>query len=51
MAVGLHAENQAGAHWLPVKEHGAGATDAVLAAQVSAREPEVLAQHVRKRLT
>ena len=35
-AVGLHREHQAGAHRLAVQQHGAGAADAVLAADVRA---------------
>ena len=42
----LHREHEAGAHRRAVHQHGAGAADAVLAADVGAREPEVLAQEV-----
>src|SRR5207237_6015601 len=45
-ALGLHREHQAGAHRLAVDQHGAGAAHAVLAAQVRAGEPAVLAQRV-----
>jgi hypothetical protein len=43
VAVGLHREEQAGAHRLAVEEHGAGAADAVLAADVGAGQAEVVA--------
>ena len=45
-AVGLHREDQAGAHRLPVEQDGARAADAVLAAQVGAGELAALAQEV-----
>src|SRR5439155_20957359 len=45
-AVRLHREHQAGAHRLAVEQHGAGAAHAVLAADVGAGEPQVLAQEV-----
>ena len=47
-AVGLHGEDQAGARGLAVDEHRAGPAGAVLAAQVRAREAEVLAQQIRE---
>src|SRR3954451_3513577 len=47
--VGLDAEHEAGARRLALDEHGAGATDAVLAADVRAGEAEVVAQHVGER--
>ena len=49
-AVGLDGEHQAGARGLAVDEDGAGAADAVLAADVGAGEPEVLAQEVDEEL-
>ena len=48
-AVGLHGEHQARAHGLAVEQHGAGAADAVLAAEVGAGEPAPLAQEVGQR--
>ena len=45
-AVGLHGEHQARAHRLAVHQHGAGAADAVLAADVRAGEAELVAQEV-----
>src|SRR5436189_1402190 len=45
-AVRLHREHQAGAHRLAVEQHGAGAAHAVLAADVGAGEPQVLAEEV-----
>src|SRR5438094_2860725 len=45
-AVRLHRQHQAGAHRLAVEQHGAGAAHAVLAADVGAGEPQVLAQEV-----
>ena len=47
-AVGLHREHQAGAHAVTVKKDGAGAEDAVLAADVSAGEAERVAEEIRK---
>ena len=48
--VGLHREQQAGAHRLAVEQHGAGAAHAVLAAEVRSRQLDVLAEEVRERL-
>ena len=45
-AVGLGGEHQAAAHGRAVHAHGARAADAVLAAHVRAREPEVVAEEV-----
>src|SRR5437879_11463166 len=45
-AVRLHRKHQTGAHRLAVEQHGAGAAHAVLAADVGAGEPQVLAQEV-----
>ena len=39
-AVGLHGKHQARAHTVAVDQHGAGAADAVLAADMRAGEPE-----------
>ena len=45
-AVGLNAEDQAGAHRSVVQDHRAGAADAVLAAQVGAGVAQVVAEHI-----
>ena len=45
-AVDLDGEHQARAHRLTVHQHGAGAADAVLAADVRAGEAELVAQEV-----
>src|SRR5687768_624924 len=45
-AVCLHGEHQAAAHDLAVHAHRAGAADAVLAAEVRAGQPELLAQEI-----
>ena len=47
-AVGLDGEEQARAHRHAVEDHGAGATDAVLAAHVRAREVQRVAEEVRQ---
>src|SRR5262249_15714434 len=44
--VGLHREQQAGAHRRAVEQHGAGAAGAVLAADVGAGQPEIGAQEI-----
>ena len=49
-AVRLHGEHQAGARGLAVDEDGAGAADAVLAADVGAGQLEILAQEVHQEL-
>ena len=49
LAVGLHREHQAGAHRLAVDDHGAGAADAVLAADMGAGLPAILADGVDQR--
>ena len=49
-AVGLHGEHQARARGLAVDQDRARAADAVLASDVRAGEPEVLAQEVREQL-
>ena len=49
-AVALHRQHQAAAHDLAVDAHGAGAADAVLAADVAAGEAEILAQEIDQRL-
>ena len=46
LAVGLHREHQAGAHRLAVDDHGAGAADAVLAADMGAGLAAILADGV-----
>ena len=48
-AFGLHREHQAGAHRLAVDQHGAGAADAVLAADMGAGEPQLVAQAIGQR--
>ena len=45
-ALGLRGEQQARAHGAAVEAHGAGAADAVLAADVRAAQPERVAQEV-----
>src|SRR5438132_113730 len=47
--VGLHPQQQAGAHRLTVQKNGAGPADAVLAPQVGAGQSEVFAEHVGQR--
>ena len=49
LAVRLHGEHQARAHRLAVDEHGAGAADAVLAADMRAGLAAVLADGVGQR--
>jgi NAD(P)-dependent dehydrogenase (short-subunit alcohol dehydrogenase family) len=49
-AVELDGEEQARAHRLAVEEDGAGAADSVLAAEMGARQLQVLAQEVREAL-
>src|ERR1700724_405779 len=44
--LGLHREHQAGAHRLVFDQHGAGAADAVLAAEMGAGETAILAQRI-----
>ena len=46
VTVGLRREHQAGAHRGAVEDHRAGAAHAVLAADVSAREQQVVAQEI-----
>src|SRR5204862_2405445 len=48
MAVRLHGEHDARAHRLAVEEHRAGAAHAVLAADVSAGQVQLVAQEVRE---
>src|SRR5258708_1722664 len=45
-ALGLHRKHQAGPYRLVVDQHGAGAADAVLAAEMRAGEAAILAQRV-----
>ncbi len=47
--LGLDREHQAGAHRVAVDQHGAGAADAVLAAEMGAGEAAVLAERVGER--
>ena len=49
-AVGLHGEHEARPHGVAVEQDGAGAAHAVLAPEVRAGEPAVLAQEVGQRL-
>ena len=49
LAVGLHGKHQAGAHRLAVDDHGAGAADAVLAADMGAGLPAILADRIGQR--
>ncbi len=49
-AVALHRQHQAAAHDLAVHPHGAGAADAVLAADMAAGERQILAQEIDQRL-
>ena len=46
VAVGLHREHQAGAHRRAVEQDGAGAADAVLAADMGAGERQIVAQEI-----
>ena len=48
-SVGLHCEYQAGAHRLAVHDHGAGAADAVLAADMGAGLSAILADCIGQR--
>ncbi len=48
-ALGLHRQHQAGAHRGAVDDDGAGAADAVLAADMGAGQPQVVAQAVGER--
>ena len=49
-AVALHRQHQAAAHDLAVDAHGAGAADAVLAADMAAGERQIVAQEIDQRL-
>ena len=49
-AVALHRQHQAAAHDLAVDAHGAGAADAVFAADMAAGEAEIVAHEVDQRL-
>ena len=49
-AVGLDREHDAGTRGLAVDQNSARAADAVLAADVRARQAEVLAQEIREQL-
>ena len=46
MAVGLDCKDQAGAHRFTIKEDGAGAADAMFAANVRADQAQVVAQEI-----
>src|SRR6056297_633337 len=48
--VGLHRKRKAGAHAAPIDRYGAGAANAVLAAQMRAGQAQSVAQKVRQRL-
>jgi len=48
-AFGLHREQQARAHGCAVDQHGAGAAHAVLAADMGAGEPQMMAQAIGQR--
>ena len=50
VAIRLHREHQARARRAPVEQDGAGAADPVLAAEMGAGEPELVAQEVRERV-
>ena len=50
LALRLHGEHQAGAHRLAVEDHRAGAADAVLAADMRAGLPAIVADGVDQRL-
>ena len=45
-AIGLYGKGQAGSHAVAVHQHRAGATDAVLAADMGSREIDILAEEV-----
>ena len=47
-AVCLHPEHQAGAHRCTIDDHRAGAADTVLAAEMGASQPALIAQRVRQ---
>src|SRR5271170_4141074 len=49
LAVGLDCEHQAGAHRLVVDDDGAGAADAMLAADMGAGQPAIVADGVDQR--
>ena len=49
LALGLHGEHQAGAHRLAIDDHGAGAADAVLAADMGAGLAAILADGIGQR--
>ncbi len=46
MVVGLHGEHQAGAYGLAVEQDGAGAADAVLAADMGAGQRQIVTQKI-----
>ncbi len=49
-AVALHGKDEAAAHDLVVDHHGAGAAHALLAADMAAGQPQILAQEIDQRL-
>jgi hypothetical protein len=49
VAVGLHRQHQAGARRAAVEQDGAGAADAVLAAEMRAGEAEFIADEIGER--
>ena len=49
VAVGLHRQHQAGARRAAVDQDGAGAADAVLAAEMRAGQPELVADEIGER--
>ena len=51
LALGLHGEHQAGSDRLVVENHGACAADAVLAADMRAGEPALVADDIDQRLS
>src|SRR5262249_50118104 len=51
MTVGLDREHEAGAHRVAVEQHGARPADAVLAADMSSGEVEIVAQEVAQQKT
>src|SRR5215470_2016115 len=48
-ALGLHRQYQAAAHGVAVEEYSAGSANPMLAADMRARKPQVVAQAIRKR--
>jgi hypothetical protein len=46
MVVGLHRQHQAGTHRQTIEQHGTGAADAMLAADMGACERQIVAQEI-----